>query len=84
MSLLKNLLTQWETKEENQTRVQSMKNLSIDEGDGKQNRKIINCRFCRGKNLPTWTKDKEKKTEIGEEKRDMVWLMRDLDDKGLG
>ena len=33
MSLVKNLLTQWETEEENRTRDQSMKNLPTDEGD---------------------------------------------------
>ena len=41
MSLMKNLLTQWETKKENRTRNQSMKNLPTDEGDREENRKII-------------------------------------------
>ena len=41
MSLVKNLLTQWETEEENWTRDQSMKNLPTDEEDGEENRKII-------------------------------------------
>ena len=41
MSLVKNLLTQWETKEKNRTRDQLMKNLPTDEGDGEENRKII-------------------------------------------
>ena len=45
MSLGKNLLTQWETEKENQTRVQLMKNLLTDEGDGEENRKIIKCRY---------------------------------------
>ena len=40
--LVKNLLTQWETKEENRTTDQSMKNLPTDERDGEENRKIIN------------------------------------------
>ena len=42
MSLVNNLLTQWETEEENRTTDQSMKNLPTDEGDGEENRKIIN------------------------------------------
>ena len=42
MLLVKNLLTQWETEEENQTKDQSMKNLPTDEGDGEENWKIIN------------------------------------------
>ena len=42
MSLVKNLLTQWETKEENRTKDQLMKNLPTNEGDGDENRKIIN------------------------------------------
>ena len=41
MSLVKNLLTQWETEEENRTRDQSMKNLPTNEEDGEKNRKII-------------------------------------------
>ena len=41
MSLVKNLLTQLKTEEENRTRDQSMKNLQTDEGDGEENRKII-------------------------------------------
>ena len=41
MSLVKNLLTQWKTEEENRTKDQSMKNLPADEGDGEKNRKII-------------------------------------------
>ena len=42
MSLVKNLPTQlWETEEENRTKDQSMKNLPTDEGDGEENRKII-------------------------------------------
>ena len=41
MPLVKNLLTQWETEEENRIRVQLMKNLSTDEGNGEENRKII-------------------------------------------
>ena len=47
VSLLKNLLTQWETEEENRTRDQSMKNLPIDEKDGEENRKIIKYRYCQ-------------------------------------
>ena len=42
MSLVKNLLTQWETEEENRTRDQLMKNLPTDEEDRKENWKIIN------------------------------------------
>ena len=28
-------------------------------------------RYCQWKNLPTWTKDRKEKTEIGEERRDL-------------
>ena len=84
MLLVKNLLTQWETEEENRTRDQSMKNLPTNEGDEEENRKIIRCRYCQWKNLPIWTKDKEGKTENSGEKRNVVWSMRNLDDKGLG
>ena len=41
MSLIKNLLTQWKTEEENRIRNQLMKNLLTDEEDRKENRKII-------------------------------------------
>ena len=65
-----------------------MKNLSTDEGDVKENQKIIKCRYCRWKNLPTWAKDREGKTGIGGEKSGMfegeTWLIKDLNDKGLG
>ena len=61
-----------------------MKNLPTNEGDGEENRKIIKCRYRRWKNLPTWTKDREGKTEIGGEKGNVVWSMRNLDNKGLG
>ena len=84
MLLVKNLLTQWETEEEKQTRDQSIKNLLTDEGDREENRKIIKCRYCQWKNLPTWTKDRKEKTEIGGERGVVVWSMRDLDDKELG
>ena len=84
MSLVKNFLTQWKTEEENQTRDQSIKNLPTDEGDREENQKIIKYRYRRWKNFLTWTKDRERKTEIDGEKRDVVWLMKDLDDKGLG
>ena len=84
MLLVKNLLIQWETEEENRIRDQSIKNLPTNEGDGEENQKIIKYRYCRWKNLPIWTKDRERKTEIGGEKRDVLWSMRDLDDKRLG
>ena len=84
MSLVKNLLTQWETEEENRTRDQSMKNLPTDEGDREENRKIISVDIINEKNLLTWTKDRERKTEIGRKKVHVVQLMRVLDDKGLG
>ena len=42
MLLVKNLLTQWKTEEENRIRDQSMENLPIDEGDREENQKIIN------------------------------------------
>ena len=38
---MKNLLTQWETEEENRTRDQLIKNLPTDERDGEENQKII-------------------------------------------
>ena len=45
MSLVKNLLTQWETEEKNRIRDYLIKNLPIDEGDGEENRKIIKYRY---------------------------------------
>ena len=54
MSLVKYLPTQWrETEEENRIRDQLMKNLSTDKGDREENWKIIKCRYCQWKNLPT-------------------------------
>ena len=50
---MKNLLTQWKTKEENWTRDQLMKNLPTDEGDGEENGKIISVHIIDEKNLPT-------------------------------
>ena len=37
MLLVKNLLTQWETEEENRTKDQLMKNFPTNEGDKKEN-----------------------------------------------
>ena len=42
MSLVKNLLTQWETEKENGTKNQSIKILPTNKKDGEENRKIIN------------------------------------------
>ena len=39
---------------------------------GKENQKIIKCRYYQIKNLPIWTKDREEKTEIGGEKKDLL------------
>ena len=66
------------TEEENRIRDQSIKNLPIEEGDGEENWKIIRCRYCQWKNFLTWTKDREEKTEISGEKRDVIV------DEGLG
>ena len=41
MSLVKNLLAQWETEEENWIKDQSIKNLPTNEEDKEENRKII-------------------------------------------
>ena len=41
MSLVKNLLTQWETEEKNRTSDQLIKNLPTNKGDGEENQKII-------------------------------------------
>ena len=60
-----------------------MKNLPTNGRDGEENQKIINCKYHQWKNFPTWTKDKERKTEIGGEKGNVIWSMKDLDDKGL-
>ena len=56
---------------------------------GKENQKIIRYRYCQWKNLPTWTEDKERKTEIYREgsrsmERGGVCSRKDLDDKGIG
>ena len=55
-----------------------------DEKNEDKNGKIIKCRYCRWKNLLTWTKNREGKTEIDRERGDVVWSMKDLDNKGLG
>ena len=60
-----------------------MKNLPIDEGDLEENRKIIRYRYCQWKNLPTRTKNKEGKTESGGERKNVIWSVKDLDDKEL-
>ena len=49
-----------------------MKNLSTDEGNGEENRKIISVNIANKKNLPTWTKDRKRKIENGGERRDVV------------
>ena len=74
MLLVKNLLTQWETEEENRTWDQSMKNISTDEGNGEENRKIIKYKYCQWKNLPTWSKDRERNTEVCGERKNLVKL----------
>ena len=62
---------------------------SIDEkppnrwGGRGENRKIIKYRYCQWKNLLSWTKDREGKTEIGGERKNMVWLIKDLNNKEL-
>ena len=52
-----------------------------------ENQKIIEYSYCQWKNLPTWTKDRERKNEIDEEERSLfdeglvqkgTWMMRDL------
>ena len=48
-----------------------MKNLLINEGDREENRKTISVDIVK-KNIPTWTKDRERKTESGGEKKDLV------------
>ena len=45
MLLVKNLLNQWETEEENWIRDQLMNNLPTDEEDGEENQKIIKYRY---------------------------------------
>ena len=81
-----NLLTQWETEEENRTRDQSIKNLLTNEADRKENRKIINIvdekTFQPGlrtrKEKPRVKKGGTWFGQLG------TWIIRDLDDKGLG
>ena len=78
------------TGEENRTRDQSMKNLPAWwGGDWRGKPKDHKCKYCRWKNLPTWTEDKERKTEIDRERlrlmeRRGICSKKDLDDKGLG
>ena len=38
---------------------------------GEKNQKIIEYKYWQWKNLLTWTKDRERKTEIGGEKKDL-------------
>ena len=53
MLLVKNLLTQWQTREENRITDQLMKNLPTDEKDGEKNWKIISVDIVDEKNFPT-------------------------------
>ena len=59
-----------------------MKNLLTDEENGEENRKIMKCRYYWWKNLLTWMKNKEGKTEKDREKRELfeeeTWMIRDL------
>ena len=86
MSLVKNLPTQWWEDWGRKPDKESIdeKPLKLDKEIWEENQKIIKCRYCQWKNLPTWTKDRKKKTEIGQERKNVVWSMKDLDDKGLG
>ena len=73
--------------EENRTRDQSMKNLPTDEGDGEENRKIINIVDEKTFQLGLRTgKEKPRLVERGETWFSWwgTWMIRDLDDKGLG
>ena len=64
MSLVKNLLTQWETEEENRTRDQSMKNLPTDEGDGEENRKIISVNIVDEKTFQPGLRTRKEKSRV--------------------
>ena len=83
MSLVKNLLTQWETEEKHRTRDQSMKNLPTDERDRKENQKIISIDIVDEKTFQPGLrtgKEKSRVVERGETwfGRWETWMIRDL------
>ena len=63
---MKNLLTQWETKEENRTRDQSMKNLPTDKGDKEENQKIISVDIVDEKTFQPGLKTGKEKSRVVE------------------
>ena len=70
MSLVKNLLTQWVTEEENRTKDQSIKNLPTNEGDGEENQKIISVDIVDEKTIQPGLKIGKEKPRL-EERRGM-------------
>ena len=74
MSLVKNLPTQlWETEEENWIWESiNKKPPELDEEIWEKNWKIID--IVNRKNLPTWTKEREGKTEVYGKRRDLVGI----------
>ena len=81
MSLVKNLLTQWETEEKNRTRDQSMKNLPTNKGDGKENQKIISVDIVNKKTFQPGLKTRKEKPRLVEKEK--IWSRRNMDDEGL-
>ena len=74
VSLVKNLLTQWETEEKNRTRDQSIKNLPTDEGDGEENRKIISVDIVDKKTFQPGRRTGKEKPRLLE--REGTWFGR--------
>ena len=80
MLLVKNLLTQWETKEENQAKDQSIKNLPTDKGDEEENQKIID--IVDEKTFQPGLRTRKEKPRLLERRR--TCLRRDLVNEELG
>ena len=78
MSMVKNLLTWWETSEE-ENRIRN-KNLPTNEKDREENQKIID--IIDEKTFQPGLKTRKEKPRLVE--RGGVYSKRDLDDKGLG
>ena len=80
MLLVKNLLTQWETEEENRTRDQLIKNFPTNEGNVEENQMIID--IIDEKIFQPGLKTGKKKPRLVE--RGETFLRKDLINEGLG
>ena len=80
MSLVKNLLTQWETREKNRTRNQLIKNLLTNKENGEENQKIID--IVDEKTFQPELRTENQKSRLVERKG--TCLSKDLVDERFG